>query len=199
MEISVGTSARPLAGIVMSLALYKSCPAAYGLPFVGALALSDRSRTCSRCSALAAAATLGAIGAGGCREAISIALDSGVGVAVPEVVLLRGDGSITFVRLGRGELGREGGSWVTEGVATGSADIFMWFGVRLGGLEGCWRVALVGLCARRHVSARAFDLMELLVWAFSEFRSIHTYSCPWKKPSTQIETNITKLNNIGKS
>jgi hypothetical protein len=65
---------------------------------------------------------LGAIGAGGCRDAMSIALESGVGVAVLEV-LFSGDGSITLVRLGRGELGREGGSWDTDGVADGS-DIF---------------------------------------------------------------------------
>jgi hypothetical protein len=133
MEISVGTSARPRAGIVMSFALYKSCPAAYALPLVGARALSDRSRTCSCCSALAAAAMLGAIGAGVWRDAMSMALDSGVGVAVPEMVLLSGDGSITFVRFGRGELGREGGSWDTEGVADGS-DIFC---VWLGGEVGC--------------------------------------------------------------
>lgn len=52
---------------------------------------------------------------------------SGVGVAVPESVPrgsveadVRGEGSIIFVRLGRGEEGREGGSWVV-GVAAGSA------------------------------------------------------------------------------
>jgi hypothetical protein len=50
---------------------------------------------------------------------MSIALERGVGVAVPEA-LLRDEGSMTFVRLGRGEFGREGGSWVTEGVADGS-------------------------------------------------------------------------------
>jgi hypothetical protein len=112
----------------MFFALYKSCPAAYALPLVGACALSDRSRTCNCCSALAAAAMLGAIGAGGCRDAMSIVLDSGVGVAVPEVVLFSGDGSITFVRFGRGELGREGGSWVTEGVAEGSDIFCIWSG-----------------------------------------------------------------------
>ena len=50
----------------------------------------------------------------------------GVGVAVPEssaeargseVVVERGVGSITFVRLGNGEAGSEGGSWVGAGVA----------------------------------------------------------------------------------
>lgn len=52
---------------------------------------------------------------------------SGVGVAAPESVPrgrveadVRGEGSITFVRLGRGEEGSEGGSWVV-GVAVGSA------------------------------------------------------------------------------
>lgn len=50
---------------------------------------------------------------------------SGVGVAVPLSV---GKGparaaSMTLVRLGRGEAGREGGSWVTEGVAAVSSAI----------------------------------------------------------------------------
>jgi hypothetical protein len=107
--ISVGTSALPLAGTTTSLAAYKSCPAAYRLPLVGARALSLSSRTCNCCSALAAASTLGAIGAGGCSAAMSIALVSGVGVAVPEAVV-RGEGSITFVRFGSGEDGSEGGS-----------------------------------------------------------------------------------------
>lgn len=51
----------------------------------------------------------------------------GVGVDVPESETrgnvdgwLRVEGSITFVRFGRGEEGREGGSWVGAGV---SADI----------------------------------------------------------------------------
>lgn len=63
------------------------------------------------------------MGAGGCKAAMSIALVSGVGVAVPEAVV-RGEGSITFVRFGSGEFGSDGGSWVTEGVAVGSVDIF---------------------------------------------------------------------------
>jgi hypothetical protein len=118
MEISVPTNARPRAGMVISLALYKSCPAAYALPFVGARALSLSSKTCSCCSALAAAAMEGAIGAGGCSAAmLRCVLANGVGVAVPESVprgrvdaCESGEGSITFVRFGRGELGREGGS-----------------------------------------------------------------------------------------
>jgi hypothetical protein len=136
MLISVGTNARPLAGIVMSFALYKSCPAAYGLPFVGALAVSLSSRTWSCCCSEAAAATLGAMFAGGCRAAMLDVLvrcaARGVGVAAPESgswrgsvePWVRGEGSITFVRFGRGEFGREGGSWVVLGVAVGSVDIF---------------------------------------------------------------------------
>lgn len=49
---------------------------------------------------------------------------NGVGVAAPESVprgsvdaVLRGVGSITFVRLGSGEDGREGGSWAGSGVS----------------------------------------------------------------------------------
>lgn len=137
MEISVPTSALPLAGTVTSFALYRSCPAAYALPLVGALALSLSKRTCSCCSALvaAAAATDGAMGAGGWRADMLAALANGVGVAVPESsprgsveACVRGDGSMTFVRLGSGELGRDGGSWVT-GVAAESADIVGCFGV----------------------------------------------------------------------
>jgi hypothetical protein len=48
-EISVPTSARPRAGTVMSLALYRSCPAAKALPFVGARALGLKSWTWSCC------------------------------------------------------------------------------------------------------------------------------------------------------
>lgn len=55
---------------------------------------------------------------------------SGVGVAVPESVPrgsvdvgLKGVGSITFVRFGRGEFGREGGSCVGAGVWAVSSDI----------------------------------------------------------------------------
>lgn len=69
----------------------------------------------------------GAIGAGGCSAAM---FASGVGVAVPESVprgsvecWVRGVGSITRVRFGRGEEGREGGSWVGAGVCVGSVDI----------------------------------------------------------------------------
>ena len=141
--MSVGTRARPLAGMVMSLALYKSWPAAYALPLVGARALSLSKRTCNCCSALAAAAIEGAMGAGGWRLAMLCALASGVGVAVPESVprgsvfaWLSGVGSITFVRFGKGELGRDGGSWVGAGVCAGSDDIFGL--LRLKGLESCW-------------------------------------------------------------
>lgn len=65
---------------------------------------------------------LGARGAGGGRAAM-VELARGVGVAVPES-LVRGSvegwssgaGSMTFVRLGRGELGSDGGSWPGAGV-----------------------------------------------------------------------------------
>lgn len=89
MEISVATIALPLAGITVSFALYRSCPAANALPFVGAFAFSLSSRTCRACSAAAPAATEGAIGAGGCKAAM-FELASGVGVAVPES-LFRGN------------------------------------------------------------------------------------------------------------
>jgi len=71
------------------------------------------------------------MGAGPCRVAMLAALGRcvlvfarGVGVAVPVSSLLRGSvetlergvGSITFVRFGRGEDGRDGGSWVGWGV-----------------------------------------------------------------------------------
>lgn len=125
MLMSVGTRARPRAGMTVSLALYRSWPAAYTLPLVGALAESLSSRTWSCCSALAAAATEGAIGAGGCKAAM---FASGVGVAAPESiprgrvdVWESGVGSMTLVRLGSGELGSEGGSWVGSGVAVSSA------------------------------------------------------------------------------
>jgi hypothetical protein len=103
IEMSVPTIARPRAGIVTSCALYKSCPAAYADPLVGAFAWGLSSWTCSCISTAAAAAIDGAIGAGGCRapavadaeEPIgwvgwcSVAEDMlarGVGVAVPESV-----------------------------------------------------------------------------------------------------------------
>jgi hypothetical protein len=69
--ISVSTLALPLAGITISLALYRSCPAANALPFVGAVALSLNSSTCSCVSAEAAAAIEGAIGAGSCSFPIA--------------------------------------------------------------------------------------------------------------------------------
>lgn len=132
--MSVGTNALPLAGIVISFALYRSCPALYGLPFVGAFACSLRRRTWSCCSAMAAAAMEGAIGAGACREAMFAMLARGVGVDVPASsprgsveTLESGVGSITFVRFGRGEEGREGGSWVG-------------WGVDMSSLVDCWKV-----------------------------------------------------------
>jgi hypothetical protein len=149
--MSVPTNALPLAGTVISLALYKSCPAAYVLPFVGTVALSLRRMTCNCCSALAAAAIDGAMGAGGCSAAIFVALArllcafaKGVGVAVPESVPRwrvdaweSGEGSITFVRLGSGEFGRDGGSCAGAGV---DVDIFVvwwwWWWVPEGGGEG---------------------------------------------------------------
>ena len=120
--MSVATIALPLAGTSVSLALYKSWPAAKALPLVGAFAFSLSSRTCSACSAAAPAAIEGAIGAGGGKAAMW-ELASGVGVAVPES-LLRGSveawssgaGSMTLVRFGSGELGRDGGSWAGAGV-----------------------------------------------------------------------------------
>lgn len=57
-------------------------------------------------------------------------LARGVGVAAPESVprgrfdvCWKGVGSMTFVRLGRGEDGREGGSWTGAGVVMSSVDI----------------------------------------------------------------------------
>lgn len=62
------------------------------------------------------------MGAGGCRTEDMLA--RGVGVAEPESVprgsveaWLRGVGSMTFVRLGSGDEGRDGGSWVGRGVS----------------------------------------------------------------------------------
>lgn len=62
----------------------------------------------------------------------NVVLASGVGVAVPESAPrgsveadVRGEGSMIFVRLGSGDEGREGGSWVV-GVAAGSAIVCMW-------------------------------------------------------------------------
>lgn len=45
MAMLVSTRVRPQAGMVTSTALYKSWPAECWLPFVGAVALSDRSCT----------------------------------------------------------------------------------------------------------------------------------------------------------
>lgn len=62
------------------------------------------------------------MGAGGCRTDDMFA--RGVGVARPESVprgrvegWVRGEGEITFVRLGRGEEGRLGGEWGGKGVS----------------------------------------------------------------------------------
>lgn len=81
---------------------------------------------------------LGATGAGVCKAAMWEPA-SGVGVAVPELVVrgrvvawLRAAGSMILVRLGRGELGREGGSWAGAGVLA-SSDIVL--GVVVGGEE----------------------------------------------------------------
>lgn len=136
--ISVSTLARPRAGTTTSRALYKSWPAANALPFVGARALSLRNCTCSPVpcvaaipistpvSATAAPAEVGAGAPRGCvgcgvSEPVE-AMASGVGVEVPESVPWRwalGVGKVsrmTFVRLGSGEEGREGGSWSGAGV-----------------------------------------------------------------------------------
>lgn len=138
MLISVSTLTLPLAGTTTSLALYRSCPAANALPLVGAFALSLSSCTCKLCSAAAAAAIDGAMDAEGCRPIGCVGCGvlmfaSGVGVAVPESVprgrveaWSRGVVSIMRVRLGSGEDGREGGSWVREGVA----DMLGWDGMR---------------------------------------------------------------------
>jgi len=122
MLMSVATMALPHLGTTVSLAAYRSNPAAKALPLVGARALSLSSSTCRACSAAAAAAMLGATGAGGCSADMA-ELASGVGVAAPLSVVRgrvevgsSGAGSITFVRLGRGDAGRDGGSWVGAGV-----------------------------------------------------------------------------------
>jgi hypothetical protein len=127
--ISVATNALPRAGIVVSTALYKSCPAAKALPLVGALAFELSNWTCNCCSAAAALAQDdAALCAKGCRAAMLSWLGRcvaarGVGVAAPESVPRgkveaweRGVGSMTLVRFGRGDEGREGGSWVGRGV-----------------------------------------------------------------------------------
>jgi hypothetical protein len=137
--ISVATNALPRAGITVSTALYRSCPAAKALPLVGALALGLSNWTCNCCSA--AAAPTDAVGCsaamlswlGRCEAA------KGVGVAAPESVPRgrveaweRGVGSMTFVRLGRGDDGRDGGSWIGMGVS----DILSSEGWKFGCLEG---------------------------------------------------------------
>jgi hypothetical protein len=117
----------------VSSALYKSCPAANALPLVGALAFGLSNWTCNCCSAAAAPADEGAaIGAEDCSAAMLSWLGrcvaaKGVGVAAPESVPRgrveaweRGVGSMTFVRFGRGDEGRDGGSWT----GTGVSDIF---------------------------------------------------------------------------
>jgi hypothetical protein len=117
MLISVATMARPRAGMVVSFALYRSWPAAKALPLVGGVAVALRSLTCSEFSAAVAADAAGA-------ECVGAAmLASGVGVARPESVprgsvdgCVRGVGSITFVRLGSGLEGSDGGSWSGAGV-----------------------------------------------------------------------------------
>lgn len=113
--MSVATRALARAGITTSRALYRSWPAAKALPFVGARAASLRSTTWSCCWAAAAVVVVVEEGAGMAAR--------GVGVAGPESVLrgsvdvvLRGVGSRTLVRLGRGDEGREGGSWAGAGV-----------------------------------------------------------------------------------
>jgi hypothetical protein len=90
--ISVATNALPRAGITVSTALYKSCPAAKALPLVGALALGLSNWTCNCCSAAAALADDEApTGAEGCSAAMLSWLGrcvaaKGVGVAAPESV-----------------------------------------------------------------------------------------------------------------
>jgi hypothetical protein len=129
--ISVATNALPRAGITVSTALYRSCPAAKALPLVGALALGLSNWTCNCCSA--AAAPTDAVG---CSAAMLSWLGS---VAAPESVPRgrveaweRGVGSMTFVRLGRGDDGRDGGSWIGMGVS----DIFF---LRRVGSSVVWR------------------------------------------------------------
>lgn len=76
---------------------------------------------------------------------------------------MNGAGSIILVRLGRGELGRDGGSWVGAGVLA-SFDIVLgcycgWGGEDevLGGAGGYARTR-----ARRDLNAKARGLRELL-------------------------------------
>ena len=92
---------------------------------MGALAFALSNCTCNCCSAAAAAAIDGAIGAGAWSTVpLAIVLARGVGVAKPESVprgsvdvVLSGVGSMTFVRLGRGDEGSDGGSWAGRGVS----------------------------------------------------------------------------------
>lgn len=74
-------------------------------------------------------------------------LARGVGVVVPETsergravvwAWVKGVGSITRVRFGKGELGSEGGSWMGAGVEVSSLDI----------LE-LWVVGMGIVCTRR--------------------------------------------------
>lgn len=106
---------------------------------------------------------LGVICAGACSSAMLLllvcdaagayVLARGVGVAAPESVPrgsgadgLKGVGSMTLVRLGKGELGSEGGSWMCAGVWAVSSDmvsggLLEWrpfFG--LGSTQLCWAV-----------------------------------------------------------
>jgi hypothetical protein len=114
MARSVSTIAFPLAGIVVSCALYRSYPAANADPLVGALALSDIFLT--RRGGAAEMLVVRAGAASGMVAAIVVvvtvvvieAVDEGSIVVVMDAVF---DWS-TLLRLGRGELGSEGAVWI---------------------------------------------------------------------------------------
>jgi hypothetical protein len=117
IEISVATFARCRAFTTTSAAAYRSCPALNSLPFVGAFAFALRNCTCSVGGASGIAAWAALIAWVG-RCALMVDVARGVGVVAPlseprgrAEEVPRGVGSMTLVRLGRGEAGREGGSW----------------------------------------------------------------------------------------
>ena len=89
MLISVSTNPLPLFGITHSLALYRSYPAAKALPLVGVFACADSFFTSS----------------GGEVER------GGGGAAVFAGAFLMGEEAMSVLgRLGRGEVGKDGGS-----------------------------------------------------------------------------------------
>lgn len=184
MLMSVATMARPHLGTTVSLAAYRSNPAAKALPFVGARAVSLSSSTCRACSAAAAAAMLGATGAGGCSADMA-ELASGVGVAAPLSVVRgrvevgsSGAGSITFVRLGRGDAGRDGGSWVGAGVLA-SVDM-------LGERCGC-----VCVCFGGRSGAWWGDAIEDATRSAKMWLRSCSGSCLWRLRGDRVELDFT--------